>query len=244
MKRRPARARNNRERAKALYAPAREWAEDTLRNAGLPTDPFDESLDKDFRVRADGTIVDDLPTGDPSELERLFPEGVRTVNATLHGLAEMRFGRDSPEHLAARIIWQLQCLDASLRQRHVIRSLADASMIGELVGRVNLDPDINAGIKLNRREMQSKGGRASKKKKGIWDAVRNLVRNNPAITIKKAWLSFPDDMDCPGVPEGSFSIYRDGEKLVQFDREKRREKELTYRTFQRYVSDAKKEIRH
>jgi hypothetical protein len=75
------------------------------------------------------------------------------VNGTLIGLANIRFGPESPEHLAARIIWQLQCLDGSLRQEYEAGSLADASTIGELVARVNLPSDIKEGVERNLRKI-------------------------------------------------------------------------------------------
>ena len=89
----------------------------------------------------------------------------------------------------------------------------------------------------------SKGGRAPKRKRGIWNAVQELVKANPTITTKKAWLSFADaNNECcdPIEQVAGFEIYRDGDDLVQQDGKTEREVAIKYCSFKRYVSDAKR----
>jgi hypothetical protein len=74
--------------------------------------------------------------------------------------------------------------------------------------------------------------------------VKNLVRDDPAITLEKAWLSFPDAEACTEDPVGDFVIYRDGTDLVQEHKTTGLGKKITRRSFKRYVSVAKKEIRN
>jgi hypothetical protein len=84
----------------------------------------------------------------------------------------------------------------------------------------------------------SKGGRASKKKAGIWAAVKYLVKENPNITAKQAWSRFPVGSHSIRTTYG-FELYRDGNKLVQLDDRTGHDVAITFSTFQRYISQAK-----
>jgi hypothetical protein len=88
-----------------------------------------------------------------------------------------------------------------------------------------------------RRAAQRKGGRAPKRKPGIWERVRALVQAHPQITAPRAWASFPE---AAHRVEWEGLIYRDGDTLVEVDDRTGRSRSITYQTFRRYVTDAKK----
>jgi hypothetical protein len=85
----------------------------------------------------------------------------------------------------------------------------------------------------------SRGGKAPKRRQGIWKLTLGYVRANPQITAGQAWNKFPSshaELEIDG-----YSVYRDGKTLVQRDPEGR-EKKLARSSYDRYVADAKKEI--
>ncbi len=99
--------------------------------------------------------------------------------------------------------------------------------------------DVEAYDKASAREQRRKGGKAPKRKPGIWQHVLDAVRRNPWITVAEAWESFPEAS--PGDTETL--IYRDGDKLVEMDHHTGKERSITRHAFRRYVLNARKELR-
>jgi hypothetical protein len=96
---------------------------------------------------------------------------------------------------------------------------------------------------------KSKGGKAPKRKAAIWRHTLRLIREDRKLTVREAWSKFPDPDD-PWSNDEGYTVYRDGDKLVQaLTRKKKRsassithEGSIGFSTFQRYVTDARKQI--
>jgi hypothetical protein len=89
------------------------------------------------------------------------------------------------------------------------------------------------------RAMRAKGGRTAKRLPGIWARVRELVAENPRITVSQAWESFPmadHRLEAEGL------IYRDGNCLVEVDDRTGGVRNISYDTFRGYLKAARKRL--
>jgi hypothetical protein len=91
-------------------------------------------------------------------------------------------------------------------------------------------------------EQRRRAGRQSKRNPQTWARVRELVAGNPTATVSDLWESFPSYRH---VGLDDTLIYRDDEeRLVEIDDTTGRERRaLTIKSFARYVTDAKKDLR-
>jgi hypothetical protein len=91
------------------------------------------------------------------------------------------------------------------------------------------------------QDARRRGGLASKHLRGLQAVVDRLVTEHPKVTAQELWnlipKSEPDD-----APIGGFTLYRDGSKIVQVveDEKGRREKAISFRSFGRYVTRARR----
>lgn len=85
---------------------------------------------------------------------------------------------------------------------------------------------------------KSKGGRVPKRRPGIWQRVCELVKATPKIKANEAWRSVSK---ATGIDEGL--IYRDGDKLVERNDRTGCDRAITRRTFDKYVTWARREMR-
>jgi len=92
----------------------------------------------------------------------------------------------------------------------------------------------------NRLPGRRKGGRHPKRRDGIYLVTVGLVKGHPTATAKQIWRLFPESVN--PVEIDGFSVYRDGDSLFQVDANGREQK-LKSSSFNRYVTDAKREMR-
>ena len=96
---------------------------------------------------------------------------------------------------------------------------------------------------------QSKGGRAPKRRPGIWQHVLAKVTENPTITAQQVFTSFPVDehrRETEGLIYRTWEHNTHGErveKLVEVDDRTGKERSITYHAFRDYVALARKELR-
>ncbi|MFM9958949.1 MAG: hypothetical protein ACKVZJ_12830 [Phycisphaerales bacterium] len=84
-----------------------------------------------------------------------------------------------------------------------------------------------------------KGGAAPKRKPEIWRHVVELVAKNPRITLATAWNSFPE----PNGGADDSLVLRWGDVLVETDDRTNKQSVIKRRSFERYLTDAKREQR-
>jgi hypothetical protein len=89
------------------------------------------------------------------------------------------------------------------------------------------------------RNGRSKGGRVPKHLPGLQAAVDRLATAHPEATAHDLWNLIPEN-DGDDEPIGGFIIYRDGSKAVQLEDSTGREKAISERSFQRYVTRARR----
>ncbi len=85
------------------------------------------------------------------------------------------------------------------------------------------------------RETRSHGGR--QQLVAIVEAVEQLLDEQSKITNKEAWKWFPDNRDSAYEierGESDYTVYRDGEKLVQLNSLNTRESAISRRSFEDY----------
>jgi hypothetical protein len=86
------------------------------------------------------------------------------------------------------------------------------------------------------------GGRASKKCPAIMALVRKFAQTQ--IPALKIFGLFPlsENEQTITLPSGDYGVYRDGDRIVQVDREGH-ERSVGIRTIERYVIEARKSYR-
>ena len=94
-----------------------------------------------------------------------------------------------------------------------------------------------------------KGGEVPGRRAAIWRHTLRLIRENRKLTAREAWNKFPDQDEAWSDDEG-YTVYRDGEKLVQAmirknirgDSSTSHESSIKFSTFRRYFTKARKQI--
>jgi hypothetical protein len=102
-----------------------------------------------------------------------------------------------------------------------------------------LQPILDDGLRI--AEGRSKGGRASKKKAGIVMAIRQILAANPDASAKMVWTMLEQYSTASPLEIGGHDVFVDGDTIKQEDQKTTKIRSIRFRTFQRYVSEAKKE---
>lgn len=95
------------------------------------------------------------------------------------------------------------------------------------------------------RADHSNAGSAEKKRRAIKALIKARIEANPKAQDKEVWNSIPDDCGPEEVESGgtTYEVYRDGNNVFQEQRNSGRQSKISYRTFQTYVTEARREIR-
>lgn len=134
------------------------------------------------------------------------------------------------EAILARIAWCREVLE-----REGLRSA---------IGYLNLLLHYQSEL-IERQQRSSKGGRHKKERTAILCFIDLILEKASGIETHQAWKSLPDSINSFPVPtpDGDFDVYRDGDKLIQYNQETGKELSMGYRTFKDHMAAARKGIK-
>lgn len=93
----------------------------------------------------------------------------------------------------------------------------------------------------DRSEKKSKAGKKPKKAKAILCFIKKKRLENANATYKEIWDSFPEAEDpfCCQIGDDKYEVYRDGDKITQCKDKTGENRDVTYRTFEKYITSIK-----